>query len=66
MREGLIAHTSIFVNETLSFINPQHLYTERFTRKAGENSDLDDFINTLISQETLSWAPTSRWPRPEN
>ena len=65
MREGLLAHPSIFVNETLSFINPQHLYTHRFTREAGENSDLDGFINKLISQETLSGVPTAR-PRHEN
>ncbi len=51
MRQGLLAHTSIFINETLSLVNPQYLRPERFTRDATENFQLDGFINNLIAQQ---------------
>jgi len=54
LRHGVLAHTSIFVNQTLSLINPQYLRPEGFTPEAGENLELDHFINRLISQETLN------------
>ncbi len=54
MRHGVLAHSSIFVNQTLSLINPRYLHPERYTREAVENFELDQFINKLISQETLN------------
>jgi hypothetical protein len=54
LRHGVLAHASIFVNQTLSLINPQYLRPEGFTPEAGENFALDHFINKLISQETLN------------
>jgi MEDS: MEthanogen/methylotroph, DcmR Sensory domain len=54
MRRGLLAHGRIFVNETLSMINPQFLHAERFSQQAAENFELDRFINKLIAQETLN------------
>ncbi len=54
MRHGVLAHTSIFVNETLSLINPQYLRPQQLTREANENLGLDAFINRLIAQEALS------------
>jgi hypothetical protein len=54
MRHGVLAHSSIFVNQTLSLVNPQYLHPERYTREAAENFELDHFINKLISQETLN------------
>ena len=32
-------------------INPQYLRPGQFTREAGENIELDRFINKLIAQE---------------
>jgi DcmR-like sensory protein len=54
MRHGLISHTSLFVNQTLTLINPQCLRPDRFTRETGANFELDHFINKLISQEAMS------------
>ena len=54
MRHGILAHKTIFVNETLSFINPQYLRPDRFTSDAGENVELDGFINRLLAQENLN------------
>lgn len=54
MRMGLLAHRSIFVNETLSMINPQYLRPERYHAAAVENCDLDGFINQLLAQAPLS------------
>jgi hypothetical protein len=53
MRHGVLAHTSIFVNETLSLINPQYLRPEH-TQEANENLGLDAFINKLIAKEALN------------
>jgi hypothetical protein len=54
LRHGLLTHTSIFVNQTLSLFNPQYLRPERFNREAAENFELDLFINKRIAQETLN------------
>jgi hypothetical protein len=54
LRHGLLAHTSIFVNQTLSLINPKYLRPERFTGEAAGNFELDRFINKLIAQEALT------------
>ena len=54
MRHGVLAHSSIFVNETLSLVNPQYLRPERYSREAAMNFELDHFINKVISQETMN------------
>ena len=54
MRNGLVAHPTIFVNETLSRLNPQYIHPNNFTPDSADNPELDGFINELISQETLS------------
>ncbi len=54
MRQGLLSHISVFVNQTLTLMNPQYLRPERFTREADTNFELDHFINSLIAQEALS------------
>jgi hypothetical protein len=51
MRHGVITHPGVFVNQTLSMINPQYLRPEQYTREAGESIELDRFINKLISQD---------------
>ena len=52
MRQGLLSHTSIFVNETLSLVNPQYVDHEKFSREAAEDPCLDSFVNELIAQES--------------
>ena len=51
MRHGVITHPTVFVNQTLSMINPQYLRPGQFARKPGESIKLDRYINKLISQE---------------
>ena len=53
-RHGILAHRTVFVDETLSFINPQYLRPERFTSEAGESVELDNFINQLLAQEHVN------------
>ena len=54
MRQGLLSHASILVNETLSLVNPRYLHPERFTNEAAENFELDAFINRLIADGRLN------------
>jgi hypothetical protein len=51
MRHGVVTHPTVFVNQTLSMINPQYLRPGQFARKPGESIELDRYINKLISQE---------------
>ena len=54
VRSAAVAHSTLFVNETLSLVNPQHLRPEQFSSEAGADLNLDGFINGLLSQGTLS------------
>jgi hypothetical protein len=53
-RHGLITHTAIFVNETVSLVNPKYLRPERFAHEKAENFELDAFINRLIDDESMN------------
>ena len=46
MREGLIAHQSVFVNETLTRINPHHV-ASKFSDQRATNKELDEMITAL-------------------
>ncbi len=54
MRNGLVAHATIFVNQTLSRLNPHYIHPKSFTPDSTDNPELDGFINDLIAQETLN------------
>jgi hypothetical protein len=47
LRHGFLAHPSIFVNETLSVLNPHYLSAESFTEAAALNPELDSAIRHL-------------------
>jgi hypothetical protein len=47
MRHGLLAHPSIFVNETLSLINPHYTEPDLFTPLAVPDSEIDAAIGHL-------------------
>lgn len=47
VRQGLVGHPSIFVNETLSRLNPHYLRPEIFTPAAAKNPQLDAAIRRL-------------------
>jgi hypothetical protein len=52
MRQGLLSHSGIFVNETLSLINPQ-FHTE-ISPDAADNFELDSYVNSLIAQGAVN------------
>ena len=47
VREGLTAHSEVFVNETLSLINPHYMSSETEARLTVSSSKLDGFIEEL-------------------
>jgi hypothetical protein len=47
VRQGLVAHPSIFVNETLSRINPHYVQPMFGGHQHPENCELDEFFNRL-------------------
>jgi MEDS: MEthanogen/methylotroph, DcmR Sensory domain len=49
LRQGLIAHPLIFVNETLSQINPQYFRGELYSAQARMNPELESMINRLCN-----------------
>ena len=52
MRQGLLSHSGIFVNETLSLINPQ--YHTECSPEAAESVELDSFVNKLIAHGAVN------------
>lgn len=53
LRKGLLAHSRLFVNETLSVINPHYLDPGQLPRIAASNSQLDFAIDNLLGQKSL-------------
>jgi DNA-binding PucR family transcriptional regulator len=49
MRQGLLTHGSIFVNETLSKINPHFMPPNSFTHDSGNQPELDSALDKLCS-----------------
>jgi hypothetical protein len=51
LRQGLVSHPSIFVNETLSHINPNYLRADSYSDQAAMNPELKSVINQLCRHE---------------
>ena len=47
LRQGLLSHQSVFINETLSRLNPHYVEQESFTSRSSNNADLDNMISCL-------------------
>ena len=47
LRQGLLTHQSVFINETLSRLNPHYVEQEPFTSRSSNNADLDNMISCL-------------------
>lgn len=45
MRQGVLAHQAIFINETLSHINPHHMQSTAPSERTITNPELDELIN---------------------
>ncbi len=52
LRQALLAHREVFINETLSHINPHYLSPEMITEEAVDNPDLDVALKQLLHEET--------------
>lgn len=50
VREGLSAHSEVFVNETLSLINPHFASSETAARLTVSSSKLDGFVEELCAR----------------
>jgi len=48
MRKGLLSHTTLFINETLSRINQHYTQSESLAEEASANSELDGAIANLL------------------
>jgi hypothetical protein len=48
LRQGFVSHPSIFVNQTLSRINPHYLARERFSSQAAVNPEADAAVRSLL------------------
>ena len=53
LRQGLVAHPSVFVSETLSRINPHYLSRESFSQQAADSSEVESAVRRLLRAETL-------------
>jgi MEDS: MEthanogen/methylotroph, DcmR Sensory domain len=51
LRQGLLSHPSIFVNETLSQINPYYLRADSYSDQALMNPELGSMISRLCRHE---------------
>ena len=54
LRQGLLSHQSIFINETLSRLNPQYVERASFSSQSSNNADLDNMISCLCEEENTN------------
>lgn len=50
MRKGLIAHSTLVVNETLTRINPLFIRSEYVDQKATTDTELDQMVDLLCKE----------------
>jgi chemotaxis family two-component system sensor kinase Cph1 len=48
LRQGLLSHQTIFVNETLSRLNPHYAHSKMLAEEASGNADLDAVVAKLL------------------
>jgi hypothetical protein len=53
MRQSLLVHPSIYVNQTLSLINPHYLYSAGHANAVNHSAHLDDALTSLCESGTL-------------
>lgn len=57
-RQGLLTHRTIFINETLSRINPHYVTSDILTDQTTRNPELDEMIHALCQSQNPK--PASR------
>jgi hypothetical protein len=58
-RQGLLTHRTIFVNETLSRINPHYVTSDILTDQTTRNPELDEMIHALCQSQDAKSASVS-------
>jgi hypothetical protein len=54
LRHGVVSHPAIFLNQTLSMINPIYRYSGSFERTQSEAPELDSFIYQILEPQGLA------------
>ncbi|HEY2469170.1 MAG TPA: MEDS domain-containing protein [Terracidiphilus sp.] len=54
LRKGLLAHSHLFVNQTLSMVNPHYLHNGPFVHAATADPQLDHAIDSHLNQQSLN------------
>ena len=49
LRQGLVVHPGIFVNETLQLVNPEHVKVEQLTAVRAQRPEVDAALDRLCS-----------------
>ncbi len=57
LREGLSVHRLIFVNETLSLINPHYMESRKHAEQAAANPVLDHAVQEICESDHRNFAP---------
>jgi DcmR-like sensory protein len=53
MRQGLLTHHTIFINETLSHINPHYTESGLSARQKATNPEMDEIVTALCQAEDM-------------
>jgi hypothetical protein len=51
MRQGLLAHPSIFINESVALVNPHFLHQHAFTPQAEKSLEVESALDRLLQLE---------------
>lgn len=51
LRHGVVSHPALFINETLSMINPVFRHANSIQGAQGAGPELDSFINRILEQQ---------------
>lgn len=54
LRKGLLTHPQLFINETLTIMNPHYLQPESFTQAATADPELDRLIDRLFEEQAIN------------
>jgi len=54
LRKGLQAHRHVFVNDTLSMINPHYLDRASFSQSTNHILELDRFLDKVLDRESMN------------
>jgi hypothetical protein len=53
LRQGVVSHPAIFINQTLSTINPIYRYSDSYSGAQAGGPEVDSFINRILERASL-------------